>query len=132
MRQWILCCSFLLSNAYGQEKSVGGSSAGWALAQTTSATWVTGAELFGDSVLDGLAGVTCPGPGSTELCFPHYRSSERWYTGVALVNLHPTEPARLTLTAYGDNGQCFARASRVLAPCSGGGGMSQSGAGRAG
>jgi len=97
-------------------RPTGSSSAGWAKADCETATWLAGAEVYGDSLSGGIAGLGSLVRPSRLSYIPHFRSTERWYTGIAALNPDAETECHATFTAWADDGTLMAEAERTIQP----------------
>jgi len=89
----------------------------WIQCQTTGP--VSGYALFGDNGTEDrrLAGMPAVRAGSREVYFQKIlHEPGRYWTGLAAVNLSPTQNANLHYIAYDDAGQVVATADRAIGP----------------
>jgi len=97
-------------------RPTGSSTAGWARADCQTATWLIGAEVYGDALCGGIAGLGCTESPSRLSYLPHFRSTERWYTGIATLNPHSEVEAQVTFTGWMDDGTPLGKVHRTIQP----------------
>ncbi|MCB1051358.1 MAG: hypothetical protein H6510_08420 [Acidobacteria bacterium] len=105
----------LAQNFFPQVPSNAGIS--WLELKTTGA--VQGYELFGsnDGTNRRLAGLQAITGGAKELIFPKIlNEANKFYTGIAILNLERSASAQLQYTVYDDAGQTVASLTRTVGP----------------
>lgn len=66
---------------------------------------VTALQVFGKNTSNGIAATSAATKGAKILYFPHFASTDQWWTGLAVSNLSTTSSTGLTITAFDTSGK---------------------------